>query len=224
MVSRKFFSFLLSLIVNLTCKVESIGMEHIPQKGGCIVAANHLGLLDALLVYTQIVRQDVVLTPAEKYQRFALFRWAAKSLDAIWLDRFNSDIKTLRSVIKRIQQGCLFVIAPEGTRSQTESLIMGHPGAAFIASKTGVPVIPVALTGTEDRMIKDKLCRLTRSKVLITIGNPFILPPIERENRDKTLRKHTDEIMCQIAALLPSNYHGVYTNHPRLRELLISTE
>jgi 1-acyl-sn-glycerol-3-phosphate acyltransferase len=200
--------------------VEIIGKERIPQKGGCIIVANHLGRLDALLVYTKIARQDVVLTLAEKYQKVALFRWAAKSLDAIWLDRFNSDIKALRSVIKRIKHGELFVIAPEGTRSQAESLIEGRHGAAYIATKTGVPVIPVALTGTEDRIIKEKLLRWQRSKVVITIGDPFVIQPIGRENRDIRLQANTDEIMCQIAALLPSQYRGIYADHPRLQQLL----
>ncbi len=222
MISEFFFRFLLSAIVKLTCKVEVLGIENIPPEGGCIIVANHLGRLDALLVYTHITREKVLLTPAEKYEKIALFRWVAKSLDAVWLDRFNSDIKTLRLVINRIERGFLFVIAPEGTRSKAESLQEGHPGAAYIASKTGVPVIPVALTGTEDRIIFEKMRKFQRSKVLITIGDSFILPPIEREYRDIILHEYTDEIMCQIGALLPLNYRGIYDGHPRLQQLLNS--
>jgi len=99
-------------------------------------------------------------------------------------------------------------------------LIDGKPGVAYLAARSGFPVVPVAITGTEDMVIWGNVKRFRKSKVTLTGGIPFTLPPIPRENRDEALQRYTDEIMCQIAAILPERYRGVYAEHPRLRELL----
>ncbi|MBL6983643.1 MAG: 1-acyl-sn-glycerol-3-phosphate acyltransferase [Anaerolineales bacterium] len=216
---QRFFRALITLILRTTSKINTINIENISPQGSCILASNHLGRLDALMVYLLVSRPDIILTVAEKYQKVGFFRWAAKSLNAIFIDRFNADVAALRTVLKRIKGGEMYVIAPEGTRSKTESLIEGQAGAAYIAAKTGAPVIPVALTGTEDRIVVSNLKKLRRSPVLVRVGEPFTISPLDRSNRDADLKAKTDEIMCQIAALLPASHHGVYADHPRLKEL-----
>ncbi len=217
---QNFFRGIITLIIKLTCKVTLVGLENIPAEGGGIIAANHIGRLDAVLVYAFVPRKDILLTPAEKYSRIAVFRWGAKSLNAIFLDRFTTDFTTIRAILKRLKQGDLMVVAPEGTRSKNESLIEGQPGTAYFAMKTGVPIIPVGLSGTEDRLIMEAIRKLRRSEVAIRIGRPFHLRPLENQDRDEYLKESTDEIMCQIAALLPDKYHGVYANNPRIEELI----
>jgi 1-acyl-sn-glycerol-3-phosphate acyltransferase len=217
---QKFFRGLIVLILKLTCKIEKLNFDRIPPEGGCILAANHLGRLDAVLVYALVSRKDILLTPAEKYSKIAFFRWAAKSLNAIFLDRFNTDFKTIRAVLKRLKHGELMVVAPEGTRSKTEMLNEGLPGTAYFAMKTGVPIFPVGITGTEDRLVVAGLRKFRRADVLVRMGEPFYLPHQEDQERDEYLKLASDEIMCQIAALLPQKYHGYYADHPRLAELL----
>lgn len=216
----KLIRLLSRAVLRLIAKVEITGLENVPQTGGCIVASNHLGRLDALLAIIQTDRTDILLMIAEKYQKYFFWRWIAKELDAIWLNRFEADFHALRVVTKRLKEGNILALAPEGTRSATESLLPGKPGAAFLAAKTNVPIIPAAITGTEDRVVKGKLRRLQRLHLTITIGKPLMLPPMKGVDRDAYLEKHTDEIMCQIAALLPPKYRGVYEEHPRLMELI----
>ena len=217
---KKFVRGLISVIVSLVAKVEVVGLEKIPKDGSCIIASNHLGRLDAFLVYSLLSRDDIILTIAEKYQKVALFRWAARNLDGIWIDRFNADFGALREVIKRLRRGGIYVVAPEGTRSKTEALISGKPGASYLAAKLNVPIIPVAITGSEDRLVASALKKFRRSIVFVRIGEKFLLNPLPHDNRDETLQIYTDEIMCQIAALLPLSYRGVYADHPRLKEIL----
>ena len=221
MLLQKFFRALISIILRSTSKLTTINIENIPPQGSCILVSNHLGRLDALLVYLLVPRNDIIMTVAEKYQKVGFFRWAAKHLNAIFIDRFNADVGSLRTVLKRLNNGELYVIAPEGTRSKTEALIEGQQGAAYIAAKTGATVIPVALTGSEDRIVINNLKRLRQSPILVRVGEPFTLQPIDQGNRDADLKAKTDEIMCQIAALLPSTHHGVYADHPRLQKLLM---
>jgi 1-acyl-sn-glycerol-3-phosphate acyltransferase len=111
-------------------------------------------------------------------------------------------------------------MAPEGTRSPTGALIEARPGASYLAARSGAPIVPVAVTGTEDKNVVAHLKRLRRVKVITRIGEPFTLPPLGRGDREVELKKDTDEIMCRIAAMLPLEYRGVYADHPRTLELL----
>lgn len=216
---RKLIRLGAKLIMFLIADVTAIGTENLPANGSFIAASNHLGRVDAILTLTLIDRSDLILMIAEKYQKSALWRFIVKHLGAIWLNRFEADFHALRVVVKRLRQGQFLVIAPEGTRSQQETLMLAKHGTAFLAAKTGVPIIPIALYGTEDRVIKQNLRRFKRSKIVVQAGTPFTLPPLDHKNRDQYLQAQTDEIMCRIAAMLPPSYHGVYADHPRLREL-----
>jgi 1-acyl-sn-glycerol-3-phosphate acyltransferase len=118
-----------------------------------------------------------------------------------------------------MEDGKCLVIAPEGTRSRVGSLIEGKPGVAYLAARSGFPIVPVAITGTEDKLVLSNLKRLRRSNITLTGGEPFIISPLPNKDRDAALKNATDEIMCRIAALLPERYRGVYAEHPRTREL-----
>jgi len=84
-----------------------------------------------------------------------------------------------------------------------------------------LPIIPIGIVGTEDRVVKYRLKRLRRLDVVARVGQPYRLPPMPKTGRDEWLQAQTDEVMCQIAALLPPDHRGVYADHPRLRELLL---
>ncbi len=200
------------------------GYENVPGEGGFIVASNHLGRLDVPLPYIFLPRNDITLMVAEKYQKYAIFRWFVKNLDAMWVDRFNADFNALREALNRLKRGGVLVIAPEGTRSKSEALIEARPGSSYLASKSGVPIVPVALTGTEDRLVVEQLKRLRRPHIHVQVGRPFTLPPIKSQEREQTLQKYTDEIMCRIAALLPPEKRGFYAQHQRTLELVNDTQ
>jgi 1-acyl-sn-glycerol-3-phosphate acyltransferase len=212
--------FVFRIVLRIIARVTIEGYGNVPETGGAIVVTNHIGRLDALLGVILADRDDFILMIAEKYQKNAFWRWTAKEVDAVWLDRYEADIHALRIVYKRLKKGEILGMAPEGTRSKSEALAYGKQGAAYLAGKTGLPVIPVGLAGTEDRVVKERLRRLRRLDIEIRIGQPFYLPPMDRKDREAYLERNTDEIMCRIAALLPSSYRGVYADHPRLQELL----
>jgi 1-acyl-sn-glycerol-3-phosphate acyltransferase len=195
-------------------------LENVPQQGGFIVTSNHLGRLDVPLAYVFLHRSDVTLMVAEKYHKYAIIRWLVKQLDAMWVDRFNADFKALREALNRLKKGGVLIIAPEGTRSKSEALIEARPGSSYLAIKAGVPIVPVALTGTEDRLVVEQLKRLRRPHIHVLVGKPFTLPPFKSQEREQAIQKYTDEIMCRIAALLPPEKRGYYANHPRTVELL----
>ena len=212
--------FIFRIVLKIIARVDITGYGNIPKTGGVIVVTNHIGRLDAILGVILADRDDFILMVAEKYQKVPFWRWWAKKVDAVWLDRYEADFRTLRIVLKRLQKGEILGMAPEGTRSETEALAKGKPGAAYLAAKANVPIIPVGLTGTEDRVVKYRLRHLRRLDINIRIGEPFYLPPMDRRNRDAYLAQSTEEIMCRIAELLPPKYRGVYADAPRLQELM----
>jgi 1-acyl-sn-glycerol-3-phosphate acyltransferase len=211
---------LIRLIFNLIARVEVTGYENIPTQGNFVIATNHLGIVDAPLAFYALDRWDLFVLVGEKWKKKFFFRWLGKNFNFIFIDRFNPDIKALRTVIALMDEGKNLVIAPEGTRSRTGALIEGKPGVSYLATRLGQPIVPVAIAGTEDKVIFGNLKRLRRNHITVTAGEAFTLPPLPRENRDAVLKQYTDEIMCHIAAMLPEKYWGVYKDHPRLKELL----
>lgn len=195
-------------------------MENLPLHSSFVIAANHIGRLDAVIIYAFSKRRDIILLAAEKYREIPLVRWLAKQLDVIWVDRFNADFSAVRETLARLKKGGVLVLAPEGTRSPDGRLQKGRAGASFLAMKAGTPILPVALVGSDDALVVAQLRRFKRPKVTIRVGKLFRLPPPNGQERDALLEQYTDEIMCRIAALLPPERRGVYADHPRLKTLL----
>ena len=194
-------------------------MDKLPP-GNVMITANHLGRLDTAVLLYAIDREDIIIAIAEKYKNHPFFGAMGRSVDAVWLNRFETDFSALREILARMKKGGLMVIAPEGTRSKTESLQPGKMGAAFLAGKSGYPILPVALSGTEDRGVLENLKRFRRSKIRAVAGDLFTIEIPNGNGREQAMRAATDEIMCRIAAELPEKYRGVYLEHPRLKELL----
>ena len=212
---------LIRLIFNLVAHMETSGYEYIPKEGNFVIATNHLGIIDAPMAFYALDRWDLFVLVGEKWEQNHFFRWLGRYFNFVFIDRFNPDIKALRKVMALMDEGKNLVIAPEGTRSRVGSLIEGKPGVSYLAARLGRPILPVAITGTEDKVIFGNLKRLKRSHITLTGGPTFTLPPLPKKNREEVLQEYTDEIMCRIAALLPEKYWGVYKDHPRLKELLI---
>lgn len=218
-VMQAVLRWLIHFVIDLIARVEIQGRENIPTQGGFVIATNHLGRLDVSLLFYAL-EGDFILPVAEKYERHWLYGPIGDAMGAIWLDRFNADVGSVREILARMKAGGILVIAPEGTRSKTEAMAEGKPGVAYLAMKAGLPIVPIALAGTEDRLVAERLKHLKKSGIKIVVGPAFMLPPVKGREREAALRQYTDEIMCRIGALLPEKYRGVYAEHPRLKELL----
>lgn len=219
-MTRKILDAFFVAILRIIARVDLQGLNNIPASGACIMASNHIGRLDVLLVYSLMPRKDVIMLVAEKYSDSRLWRWVGKRLDAIFVERFEADYKAVRQVMKRLKQGELLAIAPEGTRSRDGKLTQAKSGAVYLAAKAGIPIIPVGILGTDDQDVAKRLKKLKRLSIIIRVGKPFLLPANVELERDVRLEQQTNEMMCQIAALLPAERHGYYRENPRIGEIL----
>src|SRR5512138_3297455 len=177
--------WLIRLLFNIIARVEVKGYENLPKEGSFVIATNHLGIVDVPIAYYALDYWDMFVLIADKWQKVGLFRWVGKYFNFIFIDRYNADVKALRKVISLMEQDNILVIAPEGTRSRTGALIEARPGVSYLATKLDRPIVPVAITGTEDKTILDNIKKLHRSHFTVTAGPAFRLPQLSRENRDE---------------------------------------
>lgn len=219
----KLTRFLIRFLLKLLTHIDVNGRDNIPTGHNFIVAANHIGLVDAFLPFYIVNNSNLVLMVGEKWEKLWIMRWLGRGLNFLFVDRFNPDLKALREVIKRMKGGEVLVITPEGTRSKVGTLIEGKPGVSYLAAKLGYPLLPISISGSFDKIFFDQLKHLRRPHITVHIGKTFTLPPLpsDSQEREEILKTDTDEIMCRIAALLPPEQWGVYTGHPRLKELLM---
>jgi len=127
---HRIFRFILRLILNIIAQVEMSGFEHLPPEQGYVIAANHIGRLDAALAYYVLDRPDIIMVVAEKYEKYAFFRWLVRITNGMFIDRYNADIASIRATLRRLNQGQILTITPEGTRSKSGNLIEAKPGGS----------------------------------------------------------------------------------------------
>jgi 1-acyl-sn-glycerol-3-phosphate acyltransferase len=182
------------------------GLEHLPASGPFVLAVNHLSMMDVPLALVVLPRPAVMLA-ADYLQRSRWLDWFIGELGhAIYVERGAGDRAALDRAIEVLRAGGVLALAPEGTRSQTGALGPGHPGAAYLATETGAPVVPLVAWGQErlGRFWK----RFRRAPIHVRIGAPLHLP--KGTASAAQLREHTDRVMHALAAELPPEYRGVY--------------
>jgi len=217
-VKRETLLKIIKFLMRVLTRVEFEGLENIPAEGGVIFATNHMSRLDIPLLLINPRRTDLTALVADKYQRHWLFKFIVNTGGGVWLDRSKADFGAFREAARILKEGRPLGIAPEGTRSNIGQLLEGKAGTALLAYRTGAPVVPIAITGTE-HSVRDILL-LRRPRLKASFGAPIIIEPFERDQREAALQRYTDEIMCRIAAMMPPKYWGFYAGHPRLKELL----
>jgi 1-acyl-sn-glycerol-3-phosphate acyltransferase len=205
------------VLFEVLTRTEICGQDYVPKQGAFILATNHMSRVDVPLLSYTTPRRDLIALVADTYRRNLFFHLVIKASGSIYIDREKADFSAMRAGMDHLKQGGVLGIAPEGTRSRVGALLEGKNGVALLADRARVPVIPVGLAGTEDSI--QKLLTLRKPRLFANYGEPFMPPPIDRADREGSLQRNTDEIMCRIAALLPPQYRGFYANYPRVKEL-----
>lgn len=199
------------LIMHLISDFSMVGRENFP-KPPYVCISNHMTYFDALVACSMIVESMPALT-AKKYHKGLVGKFLDIFIAPIWIEQESPDRAALKTALALLKQGSPLALAPEGTRSKTFKLKEGLGGAAFLIRKADVPIVPIAVIGT------DKIFKSLRPKVRGMVGKPFRLPPIAARADKDQLKADTDRLMCAIAALLPEEYHGVYAGHPLIEEM-----
>jgi 1-acyl-sn-glycerol-3-phosphate acyltransferase len=191
-------------------KLEIVGRENVPREGGLILVSNHLNNADPPAVALAIQPRYPMYMAKREMITWPILGPAFRIFGAFPVKRGKTDLAALRAASDAIANGALLVMFPEGTRSRTGGLTAGHAGTAMIALRTGAPILPVAVTGSEHVVWPWLFLKPWSIKhVRIVVGRPFTLPPVERITSEATAAA-TEVIMRRIAELLPPEYRGVY--------------
>lgn len=202
----------------LLTRMTVVGRENIPAKGPYIVTLNHTSVADTPLLLMGFPLVEWRFFAGEKWRSHPVYGPIMAWLGAIYINRGEVDRQGLRDAMAAIEQGVVFGLAPEGSRSKNGQMQEAKVGAAYLASRSGVPILPVSFQNNDRLFANFK--RLRRTDVILTIGEPYTLPEIGRRAKGSDLAAFTHLIMVKIAALLPPRYHGIYANSPALAALL----
>lgn len=197
-------------LFKLFTRLEIQGLDHIPTSGPTLFVSNHISHLDPPLILATIPRVVEFVTLSD-LNTVPLTGHILRSYGVIWVRRDELDRDVLKQSLEVLAQGRALWLAPEAGRSPTAALVAGRQGAAWLAAKSGAPIIPVGITGTHQ--VVAAIQRLRRPTITITFGPPFIMSSgetMDAAGRRALLAANTDTMMRRIAALLPPDYRGVY--------------
>lgn len=202
----RFTKLVFGLMLLVWTRKQVVGLKNVPRQGPLILASNHVNLLDPPLLAVLMPRRIVYMGKVELWKTpiiGPLYTLAG----FIPVQRFGADLAALRKAEETLRQNQVLGMFPEGTRSRKPGLGKGQPGTSIIALRSGAPIVPVAVSGTEGVAVPSCFFRLTRVRVVF--GKPFELPKGRRLNAG-VVEECTERIMKEIAALLPEEYRGAY--------------
>ncbi|MDP2777770.1 MAG: lysophospholipid acyltransferase family protein, partial [Anaerolineales bacterium] len=169
---RAFSHGLIKLIAKICLNVTAEGLENFPQKGPLLIVINHIGDADVPAIISTLPFPPDALGKIELYD-LPLLGKLIGWYGVIWLHRGRADIRALRAALDGLVEGRVLVIAPEGRYSVTGALEEGNGGAAFLAHKSGAPILPMTVSGTENENVYGHMQRLRRARVHVKVGKMF---------------------------------------------------
>ena len=200
---------MISSLSRLALRCQIINKGNIPQHSACIVVANHINLLDSPIIGVSLGRKVYFMAKEELF-RSRTIGWLAEQFGAFSVAKGKINRRAGRMALELLANGQALIIYPEGGRSDDGKLGHAYSGAALLAVKSGVPIVPVGIIGT--RQLIGKWWFLKRPKITLNIGQSFTLSAFHDKLSKEETARATHEIMMHIAALLPPEYRGRYTN------------
>lgn len=196
--------------------LDITGLAHIPTDGPALLAPNHLSFLDSVFAMSLLPRRTLAVGKAEYMDS-----WKTKhffpATGMIPLDRSGGDASqaALDMAASSLDRGDLFLIYPEGTRTRDGYLHKGKTGVARLALRTGAPIIPIGLVGTDRIQPPDRTMPKMGEKASINIGRPIDVSRYRSRIDDRlVLRQITDEVMFEIGELSGQVYVDCYSGEP----------
>jgi 1-acyl-sn-glycerol-3-phosphate acyltransferase len=208
---RRFLRFLIKTIgFTLLAKLDRAqGMENVPADGPAILMINHIAFIDPLVVLHVLERNITPMAKIEVYD-LPVIGIFPKIWGVIPVRREEVDRRAIQMTLDVLRAGEIVLVAPEGTRGP--ALKEGKEGVAYLAARSGAPVVPVAVQGTEPFPALRGAAGWRTPGASVVFGRPFRYREAYRRARGEDLRQMTDEAMYVLAGLLPEKGRGVYAD------------
>lgn len=206
---------LLYLLTNFCRRIgwfrwEVEGLENLPPRraGGMILVVNHITWMDIPVIGTVLPFSYRLswLAKAELFKN-PIAAWFLRAMQAIPIRRGLGDAAALDAAVQALRRGAVLLVFPEGHRSRTGVLQRGRGGAVRLAMRAGVPIVPVAIQGTEHGFWG----AVRRKPAIVRIGQPYVVEPVPGDMiPPDQMERLTTEMMCRIAVMLPESWRGPY--------------
>ncbi len=211
-LSFKVVAAIFRIFVKIISRWEIKGKENLPASGGIIAVCNHVHLLDPVIHIISILPRNSIFMAKEELFHvwpvpfYPVLMNIAEAFPAHRLGTPQQIEESIRRAENVLAKGHVFGIYPEGMRSTSSQLKVAYRGAARIALRSGAPLIPVGIYGTEK--LKG-IGWIKRPRITVTFGKPFDLPGNNGSDGSQ-LQSMTGFIMEQLCTVLPPEYHGRY--------------
>jgi 1-acyl-sn-glycerol-3-phosphate acyltransferase len=186
------------------------GLENVPRTGSVLVIANHASNLDPLFVGYAVgyrTRRIIHFMAKDEMRHWPVIGFLARNAGVFFVRRGEGDRAAQRLAFDLLADGRMVGIFPEGTRSRDGRMHEPRAGAALLAIRTGVPILPVGVAGTH-AIFPGRSRWPHRNPITIRVGVPFTLPVLSDGLDRAALREGTDRMMRSIAELLPEEQRG----------------
>ncbi len=208
-----FINFLIRVYTRITCRIDAPDLHKFPMHGPLIAIANHTGQIEVPLIFAHLQPRKLSgWAKAESWDNKFL-NWVFGVWGIIPVRRGEADMHALKEALRALQKGLIFGIAPEGTRNYNGVLRRALPGTVIIALHSGAPIIPIAHWGGE--VYLKNLKRFKRTDFHIRIGEPFRIDVEGVKVTGEMRQQIVDEMMYELAKLLPEEYRGEYSDMSR---------
>ncbi len=203
----------LTPVLRVTYRIKVEGREHLPKHGPVIIAANHRSFLDSIFLPLLIGKRRMTFVAKAEYFDKARTRWFFRGVGQIPIRREGGSAsqRALDSATEVLEHDGVFGIYPEGTRTRSGKTHRGHTGVARLALRTGAPIVPVGLVGTDECQPTDKKLPRPFRTITVRIGAPILSDRFQAGDDHLALRRLTDEVMFEIVQLCGCyEYEDVY--------------
>jgi 1-acyl-sn-glycerol-3-phosphate acyltransferase len=203
-------TYLCKLGLEIMCRIDAREIRQVPAQGPLIVYANHTGSVEAPILFTQLApRRAVGIAKVESWDHWFL-NWIFTLWHIIPIRRGEADMEATRKALAALKQGYILGVSPEGTRNKTGALLRARPGLVILALHGNAPLQPIAHWGGENFVVNLK--RLKRTDFHIRVGPMFYLEAGGARVTKEIRQQMADEMMYQLARLLPAEYRGEYAD------------
>ncbi len=201
-------------------KIDGVyGLQHFPTSGAAILMMNHIAFLDSLVVLGCMPRNVVPLAKREVYD-YPVVGILPRLWQVIPVDRGGFDRRAIGSALAVLQAGEILLVAPEGTRYP--ELHKAKAGVAYLAYRANVPIVPLAIDGTEGFPTLSP-ARMKQAGAVLRVGPPLHLKRIASRPTNPQLDQMTSECMYALARLLPPHRRGVYSELEKATQEFIAS-
>ncbi|HEX7567995.1 MAG TPA: lysophospholipid acyltransferase family protein [Anaerolineaceae bacterium] len=215
-LSKQFIVALFRAVTSSVFRIDDAQLTQVPEHGPLILVTNHINIMEIPIIYSHLQPRPLHgMVLADRWKN-RIVAWGLDVCGTIPLERGGVNLDAMPRALNLLNEGGLLIISPEGTRSSNGRLQNGHPGIVPLALKSGAPLLPVGYYGGEN--YKENVKKLKRTDFHLVVGKPFCLSAGGETATRKVRQQMVDEVMYQLASILPEAYRGNYADMTKKTE------